>query len=634
METKKIVFFEELNSAYNSILKGYIKRGFEVYCLRIDNRFKEKKDTKINLNSGKLVDASSKMFKFELYRKAVFLAYKNIEEFFNIYFPDIQSIKEMEKLIGTNKIVDTFKRELLFDLKENYFTELEINEIIEGKKNLEKIDFVTQNSLKLHKSDFSILEDRIEIIKLKNFRLKLKKYLTILFIDDLKTPKKGMLLLFYPIFLLIKKFGGIKRGKKSKEFRVGISVTKGLFTMNFFLDTIFIDSYEMPKRDVLFIDESGQENIEGYLKGGYNYIRLRDDRVPLSSKLVKKIIKVFIPIWAKTILLSLKKEPFFFDSKRKILQDYILWSIFTETYKVKNYIKRLIPDALSRIHLLRATGTKTFLVYPDNDTYDYYLDWDESLENEEFYSFMHYDVAMIYGDKFERYIKKHRNQINKYVKTGVIFSQIVRELEDGKLKSNLITFIKGNNFPKKIIGVFDTSYGRETPLRSDDGIQFGKDILKLLEDYPDIGVIFKAKKELELTPFLVSTYKQLENHERCIFFARYDQEGISAPEVISVSDLVVSASFTSPTAEALGARKKAIYYDVSGKYKGERFYYNRFPNFVAHSYEELKILINYWLYDVTEEEFNNFLNTYVKDEIDPYLDGKALSRLRKMLMEP
>lgn len=75
--------------------------------------------------------------------------------------------------------------------------------------------------------------------------------------------------------------------------------------------------------------------------------------------------------------------------------------------------------------------------------------------------------------------------------------------------------------------------------------------------------------------------------------------------------------------------KKAIYYDVTGKHIGDNYYYNRFPNLVAHNYEELKRLINYWLYEITDQEFNNFLNRYVKDELDPYLDSKAISRLQK-----
>ena len=134
-------------------------------------------------------------------------------------------------------------------------------------------------------------------------------------------------------------------------------------------------------------------------------------------------------------------------------------------------------------------------------------------------------------------------------------------------------------------------------------------------------------------PYLTPTYEKLKNHERCIFFARYDKEGVSAPEVIAQSDLVISAAYTSTTAEALGARKRAIYYDVTGHCIGDKYYFNGFPNLVAHSYEELKKLIRYWMYEVTDAEFDDFLSTYAKDEIDPYLDGKALSRLRKLLVE-
>ena len=103
--------------------------------------------------------------------------------------------------------------------------------------------------------------------------------------------------------------------------------------------------------------------------------------------------------------------------------------------------------------------------------------------------------------------------------------------------------------------------------------------------------------------------------------------------VIAQSDFRISAAYTSTTAEALGARKRAIYYDVAGYDIGDKYYFNRFPNLVAHSYEELKQLVHYWMHEVTDEEFDDFLNTYVKGEIDPYLDGKALSRLRKLLME-
>ena len=144
---------------------------------------------------------------------------------------------------------------------------------------------------------------------------------------------------------------------------------------------------------------------------------------------------------------------------------------------------------------------------------------------------------------------------------------------------------------------------------------------------------YLKSRSLSNCVFLKLIYEKLKKHERCIFIARYDKEGISAPEVVARSNLVISAAYTSPTGEALGAKVKAIYYEPGGHHIGKKYYLNRIPNLVAHNYGELEQLINYWLYEVTDEEFENFLKNYVKDEMDPYLDGKALTRFRKLLME-
>jgi hypothetical protein len=97
--------------------------------------------------------------------------------------------------------------------------------------------------------------------------------------------------------------------------------------------------------------------------------------------------------------------------------------------------------------------------------------------------------------------------------------------------------------------------------------------------------------------------------------------------------MIISVGYTSTNAEALGAGVKAIYYDVPGRDIGYQYYFNRYPRFVAHNYDELKQLIHYWLYECSEQDFNLFLNTYVKGEIDPYLDGKAIDRIQTLLRE-
>jgi polysaccharide biosynthesis PFTS motif protein len=250
------------------------------------------------------------------------------------------------------------------------------------------------------------------------------------------------------------------------------------------------------------------------------------------------------------------------------------------------------------------------------------------------HSFMYYDYGVVYGDKVKRFLENNRNNIKEYVKTGVLFSQVVRELKEGSLESKLNEIIKRKRMNgKKIISVFDTTFIDWGPLKIRDGIKFWGNMLKLLDEYPDICIIGKGKKEISVTPYLAEIFERLKNHERAYFVARYDEHGISASEVIAASDLVISAAYTSTTAEALGAKIKAIYYDVVGKDIGDGYYASRLPNFVAHSYDELKKLINYWLHEISNEEFENYLSKYIKNEIDPYLDGRAITRFSKLLLE-
>jgi polysaccharide biosynthesis PFTS motif protein len=409
---------------------------------------------------------------------------------------------------------------------------------------------------------------------------------------------------------------------------------ENILLMNYFGNDIFLDEAELPKEDVLFIVPWERDKIDLETRKKFNCVSAYDGRDVISSDLYwNKIMRRFIPAWFKSILFSLFENPLVIKTNTSILLHYILWNVFLNNYGINNYVKKLNPDDQAKIHILSQHGVKTWFVYPDNTTTDYFLDWEESKKNQTLFSFLNFDYAVVYGNTVERYFKKHRNNIKRYVKTGVLWSQIACELQEGKLKSPIFDIVKERRLPGKIVGVFDTTPADYGPYKIRDAIRFGNDILKLLDEMPDIGIVFKAVKRPESTPYLASIYDRLKNHERCLLFYPYNKEGISAVEVVTVSDLVVSAAYTSPTAEALGARKKAIYYDVAGHDIGDKYYFNRFQNFVAHNYEELKKLVKYWLYEIADKEFDDFLNKYVKDEIDPYLDGKALTRLRKLLME-
>jgi len=204
-------------------------------------------------------------------------------------------------------------------------------------------------------------------------------------------------------------------------------------------------------------------------------------------------------------------------------------------------------------------------------------------------------------------------------------------LSEGDVPSSLPEAMvkKMKIMPGRIIAVYDTTFGEKVALQPSDIALFIEGILKLLEDNPQIGVIFKEKNPFEevlsRNPETAPIYEKLRTHERCYATGNIGD----AAEAIAASDLIVSACFTSCTVEALGARRKAIYFDATNRFKG--YYYDHFPRLVAHGYDELRKLVQYWLYDITPDEFDNYLETYVKGELDAYVDGRAITRFRELL---
>lgn len=194
------------------------------------------------------------------------------------------------------------------------------------------------------------------------------------------------------------------------------------------------------------------------------------------------------------------------------------------------------------------------------------------------FSFLYYDNLVSWGNKTLKYFANFPTCIKQYQNLGCLWSEHVRVISQKEVSSNLPkeAVKKMNPIPSKIIGVFDTNFGKDAPLQSDDMVLFIEGVLKLLHDNPDIGVILKEKDSIDemlsRTPEIAPVYGKLRSHERC--YAMGNMGDVS--EITAMSDPVVSACFTSPTVEALGARKKAIYPDASCRFRGG-YYLTNFP---------------------------------------------------------
>jgi polysaccharide biosynthesis PFTS motif protein len=237
------------------------------------------------------------------------------------------------------------------------------------------------------------------------------------------------------------------------------------------------------------------------------------------------------------------------------------------------------------------------------------------------------------------YNRMHKQRIGRYVEAGVLWSELIRGLADGNIPSEGLTDLKRRVLPlvkdeQRVVAVFDSTYNNSTITGFRQGIAFVRGIQRLLEEREDIFVIFKEKKDPWIYPQLgwdtmglEEEYSKLAAHPRC-FMAGFQE---SQAAVIALADVTISFPFTSTTLEAIGAGRKAIYYDPLGSYKDT--FYDEIPGFVVHDFDSLNKRVVELLYSINEVEYRNHLDKYARERVDRFLDGHALSRFRGLLCE-
>jgi polysaccharide biosynthesis PFTS motif protein len=227
----------------------------------------------------------------------------------------------------------------------------------------------------------------------------------------------------------------------------------------------------------------------------------------------------------------------------------------------------------------------------------------------------------------------HKNRVSNFLNVGCLWSEHIRDISDKEAYEEPLGSIrlecKKNH--KKIISVFDTSFGGQSFLNSDDMECFLKGILRLSEERRDLFFIIKPKFALDIGRIkfskILAYYKDMMTRQDFYVF-----EDLCDPSgLIAVSDLSISACFSSTTKEAWGTRKKAIYYDATGLWRGAPSDY--LPCIVAHSYEKLAAFVDYWLYKITDKEWDVYIEKYIRPGIDPYCDGRGITRFRELLIK-
>lgn len=314
-----------------------------------------------------------------------------------------------------------------------------------------------------------------------------------------------------------------------------------------------------------------------------------------------------------------------------LLREHLTWSGFLARYRLKNFISYADYSVrhVGRSCAMSKAGVKTW----------YYADAEFTYETmpgphhrDIGFGYMMFDHCVSWSNRYTRYMQRHFHCVGQYSEVGCLWSEQVILIKKGQLQSSFPDKLAAAGFRSgmRVIAAFDAFFHNDGWLPIRDGVAFAEGMLRLLIGRDDLFLIFKEKKWPELyaregSDELRSIYRKLANHPRCLV----PGFEVPTPEVLAHCDLCISFPYGSPAVEALGARVKALYFAPDKRYSGG--YYDRVPGLVVYEEPALRRRVDELLDGTPDSQYHTHLETYVKGDIDPYLDGQGLTRFRRLL---
>ncbi len=314
------------------------------------------------------------------------------------------------------------------------------------------------------------------------------------------------------------------------------------------------------------------------------------------------------------------------------LFNYFRWKKILETVEIKHFISHCDfgIDHIGRNIALNQAGVQTYY-FTDSMNFmnNFMTDYQDCAMRHPFWTYLHYDHFVTWDAFLEKYFKSHPGAFRKSHIVGCLWSGHIQEKIMAREQMRLSEKKDGPGF---VLAVFDSTYSRSGITSYFEGITFASHILKIIDEYPDIYVFLKEKKDRNDHKFmdianghmLIKLYNKMAEHPRITIYSNQ----IDASDLISVSDLVISFPFTSTTFESLSVNRPAIWHDPMGYYKDTL--YGKIDGVTTHGYEDLRKMI-IKIKGMKPGEYKNPIPIY-SPLLDPFRDGKAVDRFKDILI--
>ena len=643
------IIFERITSLQFPILSYYLGKQKEIEFFDNDNSTRNKNWVRKLVKKGKISEIPPIGY---VYSECYGTALDNIDRVYEYLADGSTLIREMVKIYGDKNIELAYRKELTRNLSGFYYINSYLDQEARQLQDGERILFIPYKYgqyLRLVRESGAFYHDHqnIDIARTSG----MLNHLDGLFEKvKLWVLQLGRTVLHSTKLLLLR-----KRDGQAKRYEYAIAIISADYQFKFKTRSVdfLLDGNNIRKDNAVFIlltPTVSKDNWDETKSRGLNVIDC--SKIFMSARSSNKketfrIVRTTLPYIVKHAFLGLFENNIVLNVNTVLLTVFLKWSFILQEVTFKHFIilNDEAIDHIGRNILLNKAGAKTWY-YAHAGSFGYLtVPANGNITNRHWlWSFLYYDYYISWNDEMIGYYKLHPQGIKNYVSIGCIWSSPIVDILEGRIASQLRKeiFADFDKSKYKTIALFDSTYFPNSFSPLEDGVIFYQCIIKLLEELPNILVIIKEKKAEETVLGLYEKWggdssifheqynpalDKLRKHPRC-YITGYKGD---PSEIIAMSDLTITYAFSSSTVEALCAGKKAIFFDTGNRWRDCP--YDRIPDLVAHSYEELKRLIQKLLYETTEEEYRVFLDTHVKGVMDPYLDGKALTRFRKLLKE-
>ncbi|MDP8212379.1 MAG: polysaccharide biosynthesis PFTS motif protein [Candidatus Zapsychrus exili] len=646
------IYFERIRFYHYPIVKYFVSRGHKVTIFNFfDQKARRIKWLRDMLDSGKVSKISHVVPGSDKF------VVKSIEKVSDFYFKNSLIVKSISRLHKNDNLSLAYKKEFSKRLSHFYGMQMILNR--EEASEEKDILFFPKTYLDIFfllKSSGAYMFDfpRVRIPVLFRFICATENFFFKIF-SLLQSFFVGLVVIFAIVYKMILGF----QNKKISSYTYAIPITNPKFQFKFNEYRTFgflLDDKNITKSNVVFlafvpIDEILMIELRSK---GYNILDYSRKSMFFCHTLVfnRNNFKVLIAVIRHSfvnLFSSFAESLDVVSISTRLLYSFLQWTVILDNIHFSHHIALNEEDFrhIGRNALLSNKGIQSWC-YAYSSAYGY-THTGKDIPAEEMlhwmWFFLMYDHFVAWNREVVNFHQLHPQEIGTYHNIGCLWSEFVMQgqnkigLSDFFVKYKIENKCYHNNY--KVVSFLDTSYidsvSSRYPLK--DGVKFYSDIEKLLNEEKDIFVIIKEKKMRDcysdISGFLYSKHHKLffdsmdrlSKHPRC-----YVPKHTADPtDIIKVSDLTVSYAFSSSAIEALGARKKAIFYDPAGRLNG--LFYDQIPNLVAHGYEELKDLVRKLLYETSDDEYEKYLDSDMLKKVDDYFDGKGLTRFRNLLLQ-